>query len=320
MSRRFAWVAVGVWCGLTGLVLGQDGPDNDPDAAPGYVNNFFDHNPIDSVNLYNGQLTVPISLGPSYPIGPKLKLQLVLNYNSRVDEYGTAGSFQTPDFNLGRFISVDKVGGRVRNPQSWNRYSYSLSNPLKYLDPDGFEVTYADKRLQNFFGRLTVRFPAVKDALGRYTGPGKPDLRIQRGDAGYDHLTGEKSRGVFRVDNAKYNYQRPDGSYTVSDSAGKDQMNSTGKNLTGATFDKATLTIDTSVTPGTKDEANVAVHEVGHADSAANDFLRFSQQSADDENTGPDGKPLPHDDRPLEQEANQFRDRVCGAQRDCDPY
>ncbi len=41
------------------------------------------------------------------------------------------------DFNLGRFTSPDKVGGRPSDPQSWNRYSYALSNPMKHIDPDG---------------------------------------------------------------------------------------------------------------------------------------------------------------------------------------
>lgn len=39
--------------------------------------------------------------------------------------------------NLGRFLSVDRVGGKLRNPQSWNRYSYALNTPLNRVDPDG---------------------------------------------------------------------------------------------------------------------------------------------------------------------------------------
>jgi RHS repeat-associated protein len=41
------------------------------------------------------------------------------------------------DFNLGRFVSVDKVGGHAGDPQSWNRYAYSHDNPLRYTDPTG---------------------------------------------------------------------------------------------------------------------------------------------------------------------------------------
>ncbi len=41
------------------------------------------------------------------------------------------------DFSLGRFLSPDRVGGTAGNPQSWNRYAYTLNNPMKFVDPDG---------------------------------------------------------------------------------------------------------------------------------------------------------------------------------------
>lgn len=66
----------------------QSGPDNDPAAAQGYVDNSFHDSSIDSINEFNGQLTVPISVGPEYPVGPSLKLQLTLVYNSKVWDYG----------------------------------------------------------------------------------------------------------------------------------------------------------------------------------------------------------------------------------------
>jgi RHS repeat-associated protein len=37
----------------------------------------------------------------------------------------------------GRFTSPDLLSGRPGSPQSWNRYAYSINNPLKYIDPDG---------------------------------------------------------------------------------------------------------------------------------------------------------------------------------------
>ena len=39
----------------------------------------------------------------------------------------------------GRFTSADPLlnSGRPDNPQSWNRYSYVLNNPLKFTDPHG---------------------------------------------------------------------------------------------------------------------------------------------------------------------------------------
>jgi RHS repeat-associated protein len=38
---------------------------------------------------------------------------------------------------LGRFVSADTIVPGAGNPQAFNRYAYSLSNPLKYIDPTG---------------------------------------------------------------------------------------------------------------------------------------------------------------------------------------
>lgn len=40
----------------------------------------------------------------------------------------------------GRFLSVDPGGFDPRLPQSWNRYSYVLNNPLKAIDPNDRET------------------------------------------------------------------------------------------------------------------------------------------------------------------------------------
>src|SRR5262249_44013503 len=52
------------------------------------------------------------------------------------------------DLGLGRFLSPDRVGGSPANPQSWNRYAYTLNNPMKHVDPDG---------------RLTILVPGTFD-------------------------------------------------------------------------------------------------------------------------------------------------------------
>jgi RHS repeat-associated protein len=38
---------------------------------------------------------------------------------------------------IARFISPDTVDPKLTNPQTLNRYSYTLNNPLKYIDPTG---------------------------------------------------------------------------------------------------------------------------------------------------------------------------------------
>jgi len=40
---------------------------------------------------------------------------------------------------LGRFLSADTVVPNPDNPQAFNRYSYCLNNPLRYVDPTGHD-------------------------------------------------------------------------------------------------------------------------------------------------------------------------------------
>lgn len=45
----------------------------------------------------------------------------------------------------GRFSSADPGPYMAADPQTWNRYSYSRNNPLKYIDPTGkYLVVAAD--------------------------------------------------------------------------------------------------------------------------------------------------------------------------------
>ncbi|MBI2906401.1 MAG: RHS repeat-associated core domain-containing protein [Chloroflexi bacterium] len=46
------------------------------------------------------------------------------------------------DSHMGRFIQADAIVPQPGNPQSLNRYSYTLNNPLKYIDPSGNFVLF----------------------------------------------------------------------------------------------------------------------------------------------------------------------------------
>ena len=45
------------------------------------------------------------------------------------------------DSRVGRFLSVDPHLGRPEVPQSWNRYTYTLNNPVRFVDPTGRDCT-----------------------------------------------------------------------------------------------------------------------------------------------------------------------------------
>jgi RHS repeat-associated protein len=52
------------------------------------------------------------------------------------------------DNRTARFRTVDKARARLRDPQSWNRYSYVWSNPLNLIDLEGEYPTPAEWRMQ----------------------------------------------------------------------------------------------------------------------------------------------------------------------------
>jgi RHS repeat-associated protein len=55
-----------------------------------------------------------------------------------------ATQFRMYESNLGRWMSPDPLGGDVTNPQSLNRYTYVLNNPVNLIDPLGLECTDVD--------------------------------------------------------------------------------------------------------------------------------------------------------------------------------
>ena len=55
------------------------------------------------------------------------------------------------------------ASARTWEPQSWNRYTYSFNNPLKYVDPNGMDVP--KECIDNSDCRITikVKVPRWKD-------------------------------------------------------------------------------------------------------------------------------------------------------------
>jgi RHS repeat-associated protein len=77
----------------------------------------------------------------------------------------------------GRFTSVDPSGKSIKatNPQTWNRYNYTLNNPLRYVDENGKWPTDTHNRV------IETAFRTLDPKLVRH---------IQRGSASVDSLGG----------------------------------------------------------------------------------------------------------------------------------
>jgi RHS repeat-associated protein len=65
--------------------------------------------------------------------------------------------------NLGRFMSVDPVGGTVGSSQSWNRYTYVENRPTIAVDPDGQALDYEVEQRGNLRSGMTA--PATPEQL-----------------------------------------------------------------------------------------------------------------------------------------------------------
>src|SRR5579863_9704889 len=61
---------------------------------------------------------------------------------SGLDNFGACYNAST----MGRFMSPDPLGGRLVNPQTLNKYSYTINNPLHYTDPTGLYVCSDDPK------------------------------------------------------------------------------------------------------------------------------------------------------------------------------
>jgi RHS repeat-associated protein len=68
---------------------------------------------------------------------------------------------------LGRFLSPDIVVQSAENTQSYNRFSYAVNNPLKYIDINGFTYTGSDV-MQETWNRAVADIEAWQESISEY--------------------------------------------------------------------------------------------------------------------------------------------------------
>jgi len=75
--------------------------------------------------------------------------------------YQFGARFYSPK--LGRFLSADSIVPQPFNPQSLNRYSYGLNNPVRYTDPTGHMVA---SDIQGGDSCYICAYPSTSDGGG----------------------------------------------------------------------------------------------------------------------------------------------------------
>jgi RHS repeat-associated protein len=103
---------------------------------------------------------------------------------------------------LGRFMSVDPVAGSLSNPQSLNRYTYVLNNPLNFIDPTGMVVEWADSEKKKKKDEAEARTNAQRKyekQIAKLLASKNPEERArgERLSATYERL--KASKATFRV-------------------------------------------------------------------------------------------------------------------------
>jgi RHS repeat-associated protein len=85
------------------------------------------------------------------------------------------------DPTIGRFVSPDTIVQNYTNPQCFNRYSYVLNNPLKYVDPTGmkFDVNYDNWTEQDYLNWFAYGATAMPVEQAYQNMMNDPDLPIE---------------------------------------------------------------------------------------------------------------------------------------------
>jgi RHS repeat-associated protein len=159
----------------------------------------------------------------------------------------------------GRFTSPDPLlaSGNIYDPQSWNRYAYTINNPLKYTDPFGMYICNGSK-------------DQCKDVENGLKNLEKARDSFKKGSSEYNRLDRSRTAyGAKGVDNGvaiNFGATRNGGSADTNVSIKLDPANPANKLVTAdnPTGQDITVTIDPNQTKSSDDYVLNLGHEGSH--------------------------------------------------------
>jgi len=115
------------------------------------VSDYYHQDSLTSSSALSGSAGGQTEVNVWYPFGrvqtasPQASFQVSRRFTGQVFDaesglYYYNARYYDPE--LGRFIQPDTEIPDLSNPQSYNRYSYVLNDPLRYNDPSGHDETY----------------------------------------------------------------------------------------------------------------------------------------------------------------------------------
>jgi hypothetical protein len=152
--------------------------------------------------------------------------------------------------------------GHLEDPQTWNRYSYTLNNPLSLVDPTGL-FTINSKLSHEEQEQIIAAYDALKAALGK----------LEVGSKAYKNL--ERSLNKLGKPGQANGIVVTIGKTVDPRAAGETDVNRVNKGTITITFNKDKFSGDS-----VQSRAATLGHEGVHADDASNIFASSRSMTA----------------------------------------
>jgi len=192
-----------VFAGDQQICTFEAGSPLDGGSVSGAIGYYYHEDNISSSSVLSAANAAQLEVDAYYPFGrtetatPQAPFQVSRRFTGQVLDaesglYYYNARYYDPE--LGRFIQPDDVIQDLSNPQSYNRYSYCVNDPLRYTDPTGKDFVLNAGLVNGPVPYMTARstlgqigasvynmFPLVDNSIHQ----------VLRGVAAVDHAAGD---------------------------------------------------------------------------------------------------------------------------------